>query len=515
MTRKRRRKPAQNDPLKLGDVEYYFCKKVEQHDPHEETYGAGLSKLVVSCTGNALEPTEQQPESNPPEESTETPEIDSNETKTDETEEVVEEEKKEPIPFEGKMNDMIMLPAPGGIDSVPDSQMPFYVIASDGMFMQIRNLLGRAIIKQKTIPKNLEKMDSPGLFTFDAAPIPAKICAQVVDFFQRIFDHHKTEAEVILLMNRKTKEWGLMIPTQKTSYSAVDSRVDPEKVPAGWSIVGTMHSHCDFGAFHSGTDKSDADDMNGVHFTIGHLEREMPEIAAMVAVNGVIFDYGESFKALADFSDLNAGEAPEEWDEFVIPTANLQSQHKPVGYELFDKYPKQTNAVQKYVPPTTPYNYNNAGYRPYAGGYTGNPGSWRGDQDSGSWRDNFEDDDWAGWRNGWGGVGYTAKKDDFADDDAYQAWLKRHAGNNNDVPQDMWDWDDELSDTIVTAVISSGCITDEDMEYANDHKNEAAHPLFWRNLFIRKLSAVALTLRVLEIDVQYGIKPKKVTRETK
>ena len=185
---------------------------------------------------------------------------------------------------------VIPLAHPGGLESVPDSKFPFYVLASDGLFLHRRNILGRGIVKIKSLPEHFPKLGETGWFEFEAPVIPAPLCASIVDFFRRIFEKHHSEAEVILLLNYETNEWSVMVPTQKVSYSGVDSRIDPLKVPEKNLIAGTMHSHCDFGAFHSGVDTGDADDMDGIHFTIGHINSDTPQVASMVSLNKVQFE---------------------------------------------------------------------------------------------------------------------------------------------------------------------------------------------------------------------------------
>lgn len=404
-------------------------------------------------------------------------------------------------------NAIIALPKPGGTESVPKSAFPYYIVAKDGLYQQTQSVLGRAITKSKNFPAHLPEMKDSGEFTFEADRIPANICSQIVDFFKRIWNKHHTEAEVILLMHRDTREWGILIPTQKTSGAAVDSRVDPEKIPDPWLVVGSMHSHCNFSAFHSGTDRGDAENMNGAHFTIGFLEKEIPEIVAMVAWNGIMFNYKP--EELADFSDLNAAKAPEEWDDYVIPTSGLVSGHRPVGMELFEKYPK-------YVPTQGWKPSESSGYGPnyraiqQAQGYDPNHG-WRGNP--GSWRqaDHPSPSSYIWDVNHWREPAKT-------DDEKYYRWLETHANDDKDIPptnwiefsdSTLWDWDESIDDTLIDILMNSGLLTDDDLEKATDNRLEASHPMFWKQLFLRKLSTNVVLLKALGIRVDYRVKEIK------
>jgi len=119
--------------------------------------------------------------------------------------------------------------------------------------------------------------------------IKAKTFGEVVGFFGMIFKEHRSEAGTIL--NLKTH------PT-KPNLKKIDYTVPHQRVSGGgckYDIVigpsylncGTIHSHADFGAFHSGTDVNDERYFDGLHITVGHVT-QLPfcSISASVVVNG-------------------------------------------------------------------------------------------------------------------------------------------------------------------------------------------------------------------------------------
>lgn len=234
-----------------------------------------------------------------------------------------------------------------GYDDIPDHPYPFYVLAKEGIYLRKKTAIGTSIIKIDKMPTSLGEVGNPtGFFSWgETPPVPPEICAQIVDFFRRIWDKHRTEAEVLLTarieMNDgvpSIKEWRVFIPTQKVSMGGVQSVYEPSHIARGHMVVGTMHSHCNFSAFHSGTDLGDANRMDGVHFTIGFVDRDEPQVVAMVSISGVHVNYKP--EALGDFSNLKAATAPTWWDNYVTPSADINTGgHKPVGYNNFDKYP--------------------------------------------------------------------------------------------------------------------------------------------------------------------------------
>lgn len=227
-----------------------------------------------------------------------------------------------------------------GWEGVPDGPSPFYFGAKDGLFLHKRTLLGRGVAKMEYWPSNFPEFGARGDFIWEADPIPAKIMGQIVNFFERIYDYQHTEAMVLLLMHAETKEWRTFIPTQLVSHGGVNYVFDPEHIQYPWILVGSIHSHCDFGAGHSSTDTGDADGFEGFHATIGYIKRDIPQIVAMIATNKKLLHYKpEDFPALFDFTEVKQHEAPKWWDRYVEDTV---TKTKPVGFELYKKFQKST-----------------------------------------------------------------------------------------------------------------------------------------------------------------------------
>lgn len=228
-----------------------------------------------------------------------------------------------------------------GWEGIPDSPNPFYFAAGDGLFVHKRTLLGRGIARMVNMPPYPKIGFDKGGFYFEANPVPAQIMGQVVDFFDRIYTRQHTEAAVLLVMHEETKEWRVFVPTQLVSHGGVNYVFDPMHIRRPWIIVGSIHSHCDFGAGHSSTDTTDASDgFDGLHMTIGHIKRPDPEIVAMVSTNKALIHYPKDmFPALFDWSEVRQHKAPAWWDRYVEDTINKE---KPVGFDLYKKFDKPT-----------------------------------------------------------------------------------------------------------------------------------------------------------------------------
>lgn len=238
-----------------------------------------------------------------------------------------------------------IVPATGeGWDNIPDAPNPFYLATGDGgMMLHKRMMIGRGIIPatQAQWSKMLPKTGLPsGGFYFTANPIPATLMGQVVNFFERTYDRQRTEAAILLTMHEETGEWRIYVPTQLVSHGGVNYVFDPNTIKRPWVIVGSIHSHCDFGAGHSSTDTGDAADFDGLHMTIGHIKDAVPQIVAMVAMNKKLFHYPvELFPKLFDYTEVKQHEAPAWWDRYVEDT---KEKTKPVGFDLYAKFDKPT-----------------------------------------------------------------------------------------------------------------------------------------------------------------------------
>ncbi len=182
-----------------------------------------------------------------------------------------------------------------GGDELPN-EGDYFVVANNGVFMH----------KDTGIVKGLVKVpltDIPMLGTLKTKvhlslpKFPADQFSKCLQFFRAVWHKHHSEAAVVLYFNPTTKEYYLRCPKQSVSgasvrYGVFDNVPDPEELTfvremrgKGFRQVGTIHSHCNFNAYHSGVDTADEARFDGIHLTIGHVDRENFSVAASVVVN--------------------------------------------------------------------------------------------------------------------------------------------------------------------------------------------------------------------------------------
>ena len=232
------------------------------------------------------------------------------------------------VPLLGIVN----LPESGKFEDLPESDWPYFVPTKTGWFLHKPVLYGTAFVPLKAWPEriNMPENDNPkGVVKLNNTRFPGYILSQAVDFFTRIYDRHHTEAAVVVTHNRTTQGWRLFIPEQYVGHGGVQQRWEQEHLAEDWYAVGTIHSHCDFGAFHSGTDVGDANDFDGMHITIGHLKREAgPEFAQMLMINKCQIDL--TVDQAIDWGQMDGPKtAPTWWDRYVHPNGTAPWNVKP------------------------------------------------------------------------------------------------------------------------------------------------------------------------------------------
>lgn len=161
----------------------------------------------------------------------------------------------------------------------PPASGAYYLVSKNGIFFHTEAAHATQLVKVDAIPHLQEASQTPRV---NLPKLPGTILAQALFFFRKVYETHNSESYVTLLYSKKLQQFKLWCPTQTVSYSSVEyDRTDT--VPAsdrnylgndgpGYQMVGTIHSHCNFSAFHSGTDEFDESTFDGLHITLGHVD---------------------------------------------------------------------------------------------------------------------------------------------------------------------------------------------------------------------------------------------------
>lgn len=152
-------------------------------------------------------------------------------------------------------------------DSVPPEEDHYFIVAGNGIFLRKRNGFVDAIIPVPAID-GLEDVKAGA--TLLLPRITSTVFAKAVLFFYEVYTRQKTEAAVLLHYSEKLG-YALTVPPQVATFGNVE--FPPTERLSGYKCVGTMHSHGSMTAFHSSTDIKDEAAQDGIHITIGKLDR--------------------------------------------------------------------------------------------------------------------------------------------------------------------------------------------------------------------------------------------------
>jgi hypothetical protein len=172
----------------------------------------------------------------------------------------------------------------------------FYIVSKEGLFLKKKMGIFESMtpVDKVSVLQPVESYAS-----LDIKPIPGWQFAQILCFFRAVYEKFSSEAIVILHYNQKNGRYLIEVPTQQVSGAAADYETD--KTHKCFERLGTIHSHANFSAFHSGVDDKDEFDWDGLHMTIGNVKSEYFSLSTSITAGGVRFkvpsvEYVESLK---------------------------------------------------------------------------------------------------------------------------------------------------------------------------------------------------------------------------
>jgi hypothetical protein len=137
--------------------------------------------------------------------------------------------------------------------------------------------------------------------SWSGGKIPLALWQRISAFMKWSYDTHKAEAQVRLYYEEKTHAWAAHAFPQEARSSMTtkelpdhpNTKEDHKIFGGNWIMAGTVHHHCSMAAFQSGTDKSDEQDSNGLHITLGKMDNENEyDIHGRVSFNGQFYATG-------------------------------------------------------------------------------------------------------------------------------------------------------------------------------------------------------------------------------
>jgi PRTRC genetic system protein A len=286
------------------------------------------------------------------------------------------------------------------VSELPHPDSPYFFVASDGLYSRRQTAVGIVTQKEKEWPKHLKKADiKVATLKYTAPKIPKGVIERAWGFFRYALAKNNSEAEVLILWNDTTNKFRLFAPHQECTYASVHSLYDPGDIPEKFQVIGSIHSHCDMDAFHSGTDTDDASNFNGVHITIGHVSSDKPSFAAMVMMNGNQWDF--DIEAIAVVESISPKRFPNAWTTvFGTHEEILKRDFKTLTKEDLDAWTESLRPKVVISKPKQP-NWRESN-KQYSGHWWNDDDDPYGDPDSMAW-----------WYRSSFGSGVSTKKSEY------------------------------------------------------------------------------------------------------
>lgn len=140
-----------------------------------------------------------------------------------------------------------------------------------------------------------------GELTYNGPKIPREMWGQILSYFKWTYDTFKGESQVRLYVSPKLGQWKAWAYPQKPSIGGLHTEeVDNEEAKKqraqlfenddDWIAWGTVHHHCNVSAFQSGTDRDNEEVQDGLHITVGDLDKEKYSIHSRLYHKGDMFE---------------------------------------------------------------------------------------------------------------------------------------------------------------------------------------------------------------------------------
>jgi hypothetical protein len=186
------------------------------------------------------------------------------------------------------------------VKSGPDMPWPaaepvFYTLASNGLFVCRNHEFFSSCAPAPDWPSELA--EEHAFLELRYPRLPQRLFELIVGFFARVGADHGGEAAVLLAWDRNMRRIRPIVPSQRATVSRswrgtcypIGLEYETPDLPAGWSLIGDVHSHVDEAAYASGTDKRDELYRPGLHIVVGRISFEPPELHIEAVVDRTRF----------------------------------------------------------------------------------------------------------------------------------------------------------------------------------------------------------------------------------
>src|SRR5208282_1810415 len=165
------------------------------------------------------------------------------------------------------------------------------IIASRGKSVELKELEGifSCLLEHKV-------SETTGQFEYTGPRISVECWEGVLRFFKWTYQDSKSESQVRLFVH-PVHGWMAHAFPQKGGTGLTTKEIESEDakaqraaIPEGYTAFGTVHHHCAINAFQSGVDLEDESAVDGLHITVGNVDKEQMDLHCRLYVKGNKFE---------------------------------------------------------------------------------------------------------------------------------------------------------------------------------------------------------------------------------
>lgn len=179
------------------------------------------------------------------------------------------------------------------------------------------------------IPVEIETVKNSELvLNYTGGKIDSNVWNQIKSFLQWTYTNSGGEGQIRLFYNPTTCTWKAHpfeqfvskgLTTDEKKDSDLSKKVVESMLSQGYINNGTVHHHCSISAFQSGTDLADEIKQNGLHITLGFMDKEVYGYHSRATLRGVCYSIVDSeWIESLDLSNIGDSSFPPDWKNYVV-----------------------------------------------------------------------------------------------------------------------------------------------------------------------------------------------------
>jgi hypothetical protein len=210
---------------------------------------------------------------------------------------------------------------------LPRHDAVFYLLTSSGLFLCRNHEFYRSSVPARVWPTELAPHRQA--LELNYPRLPQRLMEQVIGFFACVAERDGAEAAVLLGWNSATRTVEVIVPPQISRVTRsmggqvfpMDLSYEMPPLPPEWQLLGDMHSHVYGAAYTSGVDAADEVHRPGLHWVVGKVDLEPPDLHVEATVDGRRFRIQHPWRLIEGYTTRKPADVPPAWfDQVRIET---------------------------------------------------------------------------------------------------------------------------------------------------------------------------------------------------